>query len=100
MWYFFLKKNDLLPISVNDLKRKDDVNVLDEKLYKSKKYIKVLQILNSIKKKKVNNKIFNIVVEIEKMKNKVTNIFFKRQKLTQKEFEIIINGINKVCMKI
>ena len=97
---FFVKKNDLFPISINDLKRKDDVNVLDEKLYKSKNYIKVLQILNSIKKKKVTNKIFNIVVEIEKVKKKVTNIFFKRKKLTQKEFEVIINGINKLCMKI
>ena len=102
MWYFFLKKNDLLPISVNDLKRKDDVNVLDEKLYKSKNYIKVLQILNSIKKSKqknVNN-IFNIVGGIEKVKLKVVNIFLKREKLTKKEFEIIINSINKLCMKI
>ena len=99
---FFLKKNNLLPISVNDLKRKEDVNVLDEKLYTSEKYIKVLQILNFIKKnkqKKINN-FFNIVVGIDKMKSKVTNIFSKRKKLTKKEFGIIINSINKLCMKI
>ena len=99
---FFLKKNDLLPISVSGFKRKDDVNVLDEKLYKSKKYIKVLQILNSIKKNKqknVNN-IFNLVVEIEKIKIKVVKIFFKRKKLTKKEFGIMISSIYKLCMKI
>lgn len=92
---FFVRKKFNLKSNIKNFDKKHDVNVLNRKYYKNEELIYILKNLEKIRKLNIN-KIFTIVIEIEKVKQKIVKVFFEHKKLNKKKKSFFLKKIRTI----